>query len=70
MPTLSNATLTVSNMRGSIQLKMASSPSNRYVFIVTYGSGVYASAFGSGTAVITYIQRLHEYQVALHSSTQ
>ena len=56
-------------MRGSVQLKMASSPSNRYIFIVTSGAGAYASAFGSGTAVISYNQRLHEYQVVLHSST-
>ena len=38
-PDLSNATLIVSNLRGGVQLKMAASPSNRYVFIVTSGSG-------------------------------
>ena len=70
LPDLTNATLTLSNKRGSIQLKMASSPSNRYIFIVTNGAGVYSSAFGSGTAVISYLPRLHEYQVALRSSTR
>jgi hypothetical protein len=69
-PDLSNATLTLSNMRGGVQLKMAASPSNRYIFIVSSGSGAYASIFGSGTAVVSYNQRLHEYQVVLHSSTQ
>jgi hypothetical protein len=69
-PDLSNATLSLSNARGGVQLKMAASPSNRYVFIVTSGSGAYASAFGSGTAVVSYNQRMHEYQVVLHSSTR
>jgi hypothetical protein len=68
-PNLSNATLTLSNSRGSAQLTMAASPSNRYVFVVTSGTGSYASAFGSGTAIIAYSPRLHEYLVALRSST-
>ncbi len=38
-PDLSNSTLTLGNPRGSVQIKMAASPSNRYVFIVTAGSG-------------------------------
>ena len=67
-PNLSNATLTLSNSRGSVQLKMAASPSNRYIFVLTSGSGNYASEFGSGTAVISFNQRMHEYLVKLHSS--
>jgi hypothetical protein len=67
-PNLSNATLTLTNKRGSVQLKTASSPGTRYIFIVTGGSGNYASVYGSGTAVISYNRRMHEYQVALHSS--
>ncbi|MGP0065891.1 MAG: hypothetical protein ACLQGP_20090 [Isosphaeraceae bacterium] len=67
-PELSNATLTLSNARGSVQLKMAASPSTRYIFVVTSGSGVYTSAFGSGTAIISYSPRMHEYLIALHSS--
>jgi hypothetical protein len=67
-PKLSNATLTLSNAKGSVQIKMAASPSNRYVFIVTAGSGNFASAYGSGTAVISYKQHKHEYQITLHSS--
>jgi hypothetical protein len=67
-PDLSNATLTLTNARGSVQIKTASSPSNRHVFIVTYGSGAYASAFGSGTAIITYNGRMHEYEIALRSA--
>ena len=67
-PNLSNATLTLSNARGSIQLKTAASPSTRYVFIVTSGTGVYASAYGSGTAVISYNRRMHEYQIGLRTS--
>jgi hypothetical protein len=67
-PDLSNATLTLSNARGSVQLKMAASPSTRYIFVLTSGSGSYASAFGSGTAVISYSPRMHEYLVKLHSS--
>src|SRR5262249_47768574 len=69
-PDLSNATLTLSNARGSVQIKTASSPSNRHVFIVTAGSGAYASAYGSGTAVISYNRRMHEYQIALRSSAR
>jgi hypothetical protein len=67
-PELSNATLDLSNSRGSVQLTMAASPSTRYIFVVTSGSGNYASALGSGTAVITYKPRYHEYQIALRSS--
>jgi hypothetical protein len=67
-PNLNNATLTLSNARGSVQIRMASSPSNRHVFVVTYGSGAYASVFGSGTVIITYKHRFHEYQIALRSA--
>lgn len=67
-PNLSNATITLSNSRGSVQIKTAESPSNRYVFIVTSGSGAYASVYGSGTAVIHYSAHTHEYQVVLHST--
>jgi hypothetical protein len=69
-PNLSNATVNLFNARGSVQLRMAVSPSNRYVFVVTSGSGAYESAFGSGTAVITYNRRMHDYQVVLHSSAR
>jgi hypothetical protein len=69
-PDLGNATLTLSNMRGSVQLKMAASPSNRYIFIVSSGTGAYSTIYGSGAAVISYNQMLHEYQVVLHSSVQ
>ncbi len=68
MPNLSNATLNLSNARGGVQLRMAASPSNRHVFVVTSGSGGYASAYGSGTAVISYNRRMHDYLVTLHSS--
>lgn len=67
-PDLSNATLNLSNPRGGVQLKTAAAPGNRYIFIVTGGSGAYASAYGSGTAVISYDQRMHEYQIVLRSS--
>jgi hypothetical protein len=67
-PDLGNATLTLSNARGTVQIKTAESPSNRHVFIVTAGSGAYASVYGSGTAVITYNWRMHEYRIALHSA--
>jgi hypothetical protein len=32
------------------------------------GSGAYANACGSGTAVISYNQRMHQYQVVLCSA--
>jgi hypothetical protein len=67
-PDLSNATLTLTNARGSVQIKTAASPSNRHVFVVTYGSGAYASVYGSGTATITYNRRMHEYKIALKST--
>jgi hypothetical protein len=67
-PDLGNATLTLGNARGTVQIKTAESPSNRHVFIVTAGSGAYASVYGSGTAIITYNRRMHEYQIALHSA--
>ena len=49
---------------------MAASPSNRYIFVLTAGSGNYASEFGSGTATISYSPRMHDYLVKLHSSAQ
>jgi hypothetical protein len=69
-PDLSNATLNLSNNKGSVQLKMAASPSNRYIFVVSSGSGAYASAIGSGVAAVSYNQRMHEYQLMLHSSAR
>jgi hypothetical protein len=68
MPNLSNAALNLSNARGSVQVRMAASPSNRYVFVVTAGTGSYASASGSGTTVVKYNRRFHDYLVTLHSS--
>ena len=68
MPDLSNATLTLWNSRGSVQLKMAASPSHRYIFVLTSGTGSYTSVYGSGTSVISFNQRMHEYVVRLHSS--
>ncbi len=67
-PDLSNATLNLSGPRGGLQIKTAAAPGTRYIFIVTAGSGAYASAYGSGTAVISYNQRMHEYQISLRSS--
>jgi hypothetical protein len=67
-PDLSNATLNFSGRRGGLQLKTAAAPRTRYIFIVTGGTGAYASAYGSGTAVISYNGKLHEYQIALRSS--
>lgn len=67
-PDLSNATLTLSNHRGSVQIKTAASPSNRYIFIVMSGTGAYASAYGSGTAAVGFNRRLHEFQVVLRSA--
>ena len=67
-PDLSNATLTLANPRGSVQIKMASSPSNRSIFIVMSGTGAYSSAYGSGVAVIWYNQRMHQYQIGLRSA--
>lgn len=67
-PDLSNATLTLANNKGSVQIKTAAGPSNRYIFIVTGGTGPYASAYGSGVAAISYNQRSHLYQIALRSA--
>ena len=67
-PNLSNATLTLANSKGSVQLKTAAGPSNRYIFIVTGGTGPYASAYGSGILAIRYNQSLHEYQVGIQSA--
>jgi len=68
LPDMSNATLNLANARGNVQLKMAASPSKRYIFVLTTGSGDYASAYGSGTAIISFNKRMHEYVVKLHSS--
>ncbi|MHB1559130.1 MAG: hypothetical protein ACYC61_16885 [Isosphaeraceae bacterium] len=67
-PDLSNATLTLGNPHGTVQIKTAASPGTRYVFIVTGGTGAYSSAYGSGVAAIRYNSRMHEYQLGLRSS--
>ncbi len=67
-PNLSNATLTLANSKGSVQIKTAAGPSNRYIFIVTGGTGPYASAYGSGILAIRYNQGLHEYQIGIKSA--
>jgi hypothetical protein len=68
LPDLSGATLTLSNSAGSVQLTMASSPSHRYIFVVTAGTGSYASALGSGTAILAFNPRMTEYAIRIHSS--
>jgi len=68
LPNLSSATLTLSNQAGSVDVTMASSPSHRYIFVVTSGTGSYASARGSGTAVISFNRRFLEFEVKLQSS--
>jgi hypothetical protein len=68
LPDLSNATITLSNSKGSVQLTMAASPSRRYIFVVTGGTGSYASASGSGTAIISFNQKMIEYQIRIRSS--
>jgi hypothetical protein len=68
LPNLSNATLNLGNARGNVQLTTASSPSNRYVFVVTSGTGDYAAALGSGTMVISFNRNKINFQVKLHSN--
>ena len=68
LPDLSNATLSLSNQQGSVQLTMASSPSHRYIFVLTSGTGSYASLRGSGTAVIAFNRRMLEFEIVLRSS--
>lgn len=67
-PDLSNATLTLADRKGSVQIKTAAGPSNRYIFIVTGGTGPFASAYGSGILAIRYNQGLHEYQIGIKSA--
>jgi hypothetical protein len=68
LPDLSGAKLTLSNQRGSVQLTMASSPSHRYIFVVTSGTGSYTSLYGSGTAVISFNRKMIDFEVRLHSA--
>jgi hypothetical protein len=52
LPDLSDASLLLANRKGSVNLAIATSKTNRYTFKVVDGSGAYISAFGSGTVTI------------------
>jgi hypothetical protein len=70
LPNLSGARLTLFSQQGAVQLMMASSPSHRYVFVVTSGTGSYASVSGSGIAMISFKRRMLQFEVKLHSSVR
>ena len=52
-PNLGNASLTLTNLKGGVQLAIAPSKSSLYHFKITSGTNHYAGATGSGTLTIS-----------------
>jgi len=68
-PDMSNATLTLSNRKGSVELMLGPSSTNFYDYIVIGGTKHYASASGSGVASLHFSQRWFGLVVVvLHSN--
>jgi hypothetical protein len=66
-PNLSNATLMLTNSKGSVQLMIAASKTSVYHYTITAGTDHYASATGSGTLMIAPAQGSINFVIALHS---
>jgi hypothetical protein len=68
-PNLSNARLTLSNRKGSVAIQIGMSSTNFYDYIITSGSGRFASASGSGIVALHLSRRVYGLViVVLHSN--
>jgi hypothetical protein len=67
-PKLSGAILTLANRQGHVQLTIGRSSTTYYDYVITAGSGSFASASGSGIIALHFSQRLYNSVVlVLHS---
>lgn len=67
-PNLSGATLTLRNSLGSVQLTIGKSTVKYYNYLITSGSGSFASASGSGLITLYFSQkRFNTVLLVVHS---
>jgi hypothetical protein len=67
-PNLSGASLTLANRQGHVQLTIGRSSTAYYNYVITAGSGSFASASGSGIVTLHFSQQLFNSVVlVLHS---
>jgi hypothetical protein len=67
-PNLSGAVLTLSNWQGRVQLAIGRSSSTFYDYVITSGTGSFASASGSGLIALHFSQKLYNSVVlVVHS---
>jgi hypothetical protein len=66
-PDLGNASLTLTNGKGSVQLAIAPSKTKLYHFTIISGTNHYAAATGSGTLTISPTQGSINFVVMVHS---
>lgn len=66
-PDLGNASLTMTNRKGSVQLAIAPSKTDLYHFKITSGTNHYADATGSGTLTIAPTQGTINFVIVVHS---
>lgn len=68
LPNLSNLTLDLSNHEGSVQLTLSPSTTNRYLFRISAGTGLYGAACGSGSLTISFRPGSNEYLLRLQAA--
>ncbi len=68
LPNLSNLTLDLCNHAGSVRLTLSPSPTNRYQFRLSGGTGSYSAAYGSGSLTITFRHSSNEYLLRVQST--
>ncbi len=66
-PDLGNATLTLTSLKGSVQLAIATSKTKLYHFTITSGTNHYAAATGSGTLRMSPMQGSINFVIIAHS---
>jgi hypothetical protein len=66
-PNLGNASLTLTNLKGSVQLRIAPSKTKLYHFTITAGTNHYAAAPGSGTLTISPTHGSINFVIMVHS---
>jgi hypothetical protein len=67
LPNLGDASLTLTDLKGSVQLTIAPSKTDLYRFTITSGTNHYADATGSGTLMIAPTQGTINFVIMLHS---
>jgi hypothetical protein len=68
-PNLSNASLILSNKKGTVGATIGTSSTKFYDFVITSGTGLYAMASGSGVITLHFSRKVFDYvMMTLHST--